>query len=241
MTIEKTLKELGLSSGEAAIYLALLKTGGLPASLLAKEVGQRRTTSYATVKGLVQKGFVVAYVKRGRQFFVAEKPQQVVGAFEDKLKAFTASIPLLESLEKKFLQTSGVRFIETVVELKRFYTKVLRAYRGRSYSIIGNAHAWEHLDEEFFIQFRKDRAKAGIHTRLLLSADSRGHNPKETNLLRDVKFLPEKFVYKSTVDIFDDQVLIISPEHTAVAVVIAVPAMVDVFRSMFAFMWEASP
>jgi sugar-specific transcriptional regulator TrmB len=93
MNAEQRVQELGLSSAEAALYVALLKSGGVPASQIAKEVGQRRTTAYATLKLLVQKGFVVAYLKKGRQVFVAEKPQNVAGYFQKRLRTFTESIP----------------------------------------------------------------------------------------------------------------------------------------------------
>ncbi|MBP6945042.1 hypothetical protein KBD61_04205 [Patescibacteria group bacterium] len=241
MNAEQRLQDMGLSEQEAAIYLILLKTGGLPASLAAKEVGLRRTTAYAILKGLAQKGFVEVFIKRGRQIFIAEKPQHIAGYFEKKLKAFTEGIPLFESLEKKHIQTTGVRFIETVDELKRFYTGILREYRHKSYAAMGNSNAWQGLDPTFFIQFRKDRAAAGIHTRILLSSDSHETNPKEHNLLREVKFLPAKYLFKSTIDIFDDKVLIISPDQSSLAIVIAVPAMVDIFRSTFDMIWDVVP
>lgn len=240
MNAEQRVQELGLSPSEATLYVALLKSGGVPASQIAKEVGQRRTTAYATLKLLVQKGFVVAYLKKGRQVFVAEKPQNVAGYFQKRLRIFTESIPFLESLEKKELQSGGVRFIETVEELKRFYAGILREYRGRSYVAMGNANAWEDLDTEFFIQYRKDRARAQIYTKLLLSEDSRSRSPQDPTLLRETKFLPPNYSFKSTIDIFDDKVLIMSSDQAALAVVIAVPAMVDIFHSIFAFMWDVS-
>lgn len=240
MKVEQRLQDIGLSEPESAIYLALLRSGGLPASAVAKEVGLRRTTAYAILKGLAQKGFVEVFIKRGRQIFIAEKPRNVAGYFEKKLQAFTDGIPLLESLEKKQTQASGVRFIETIEELRRFYVGILREYRHRSYAAMGNSNAWQGLDPEFFIQFRKDRAAAGIHTRILLSHDSKETNPKENNLLREVKFLPQKYAFKSTIDIFDDKILIVSPDQTSLAVVIAVPAMVDIFRSTFDLVWEAT-
>jgi sugar-specific transcriptional regulator TrmB len=234
----KALKELGLNDQEAGIYSILLKTGGLPASTLAKEAGLLRTTTYVIVKGMVQKGFASVFVKKGRQVFVAERPQNIAGYFEKKLKDFTQVIPLFESMEKKHIQIVGLRFIETVGELKRYYAGVLRQYRGRSYSIMGNSNAWQGLDPEFFIQYRKDRATANIKTRILLTADSKTTNPTDTTLLRETKFLPKKYQFKSTIDIFDDQILIVGPDQAAPAVVIAAPAMVDVFKTMFQVLWD---
>jgi sugar-specific transcriptional regulator TrmB len=241
MNAEKSLTELGLSPQESIVYVALLKSGEAPASLLAKEVAMQRTTAYTILKELVTKGFAIAYQKRGRQVFVAEKPQNVAGYFEKKLKSFTEHIPLLETLEKKQIQISGLRFIETLPELKRFYTNILREYRGRSYAAMGNSNAWQGLDETFFVQFRKDRAAAGIRTRLLLSPDSRITSPKDKTLLREVKFVPKKYAFKSTIDIFDDKILIIGPNQTSLAVVIAVPDMVDIFKSTFELMWDLLP
>lgn len=238
MTLEKRLESLGLTSQEATIYLTLLQSGELPASQVANQVGLQRTTAYAILKGLVQRGFVLAYLKTGRQVFIAEKPQNLVGHFEQKLKNFTDGIPLFASLEKKQIKTTGVRFIETTTELKRFYGVILREYRGRSYVAMGNTQAWEGLDAEFFTQYRKDRAAVGIHTRLLLSGDSRAVNREERDLGREVKFLPKKYQFKSTIDIFDDKILIVSPEQTSIAVVIAVPAMIDIFKSTFELIWD---
>jgi len=45
--------------------------------------------------------------------------------------------------------------------------------------------------------------------------------------------------FKSTLNIFKDKVLIINPESSSLAVVIAVPAMVDIFRSMFEIIWDS--
>jgi sugar-specific transcriptional regulator TrmB len=238
MDTQRALKELGLNDQEANIYGILIKTGGLPASLLAKEAGLRRTTAYVIVKSMVQKGFASVFVKKGRQVFVAERPQNIAGYFEKKLNDFTQAIPLFESMEKKQIQTVGLRFIETIDELERFFAGILRQYRGRSYDVMSNGNEWQRLDPEFFVQFRKDRAAQNIKTRLLLTTDSKKTNPKDRSLLRDVKFLPKKYQFKSTILIFDDQILIIGSNQAATAVLVVAPAMVDIFKSMFQILWD---
>ena len=142
-------------------------------------------------------------------------------------------------MDKKQAEAIGLRFIETKEELKRFYEDVLVDYKNKSYRIIGNTSEWQGVDQDFFIQFRKDRAELNIKTKLLLSAGSKNINPTEKNLLREYKYLPEKFKFRSTMDIFKDKVLIISPDISSLAVVIGVPAMVDVFKSMFDIIWKS--
>lgn len=238
MQQKKALEEIGLSKEESAIYLALLKLGGSIASVVAKETGIKRTTVYALLKSLANKGFVAMYYRKNKQLYYAEKPQRVAEYFESKIRNFTEIIPALESIGKKQVQISGIRLIETVNELKKFYCGVLVEYKNRSYCIIGNTNAWEGIESDFFRDFRVKRGRENISTRLLLTHDSQGLNPTEKELLREFKYLSAKYVFKSTIDIFDDKILIVSPELSCLAVVIAVPAMVDVFKMVFQIIWD---
>jgi sugar-specific transcriptional regulator TrmB len=233
------LKELGLQEHEAMVYIELLQLGSSPASVLAKETGLKRTTVYPILKELTRKGFVSLFYKNSKRLYRAQQPQKISSYYERKLEAFNGIIPVLKSLEKKQVQGMGLRFIETLDELKQFYGEVLSEYKGKEYYIIGSANSWEGLEPEFFIQFRKDRAKNKIRTKLLLSDESRLVSPNDLSLLREVTFLPKGYGFKSTIDIYKDQVLIISPDLASLAVVIAVPVMVDVFRSVFDILWDS--
>ncbi len=238
MDIKNSLKELGLSDIEAHIYCSLLKLGGSLASAIAKDVGTKRTTVYALLKGLAQKGFVTMYYRKNKQFYYAERPARLAAHFEKKLATFTAMIPMLESFDKKQAQTIGLRFIETKEELKKFYAGILHEYKNKEYYIIGSLHGWEDLDPAFFIRYRKDRGNAHIRTKLLLTNDSRKDNPAEPALRREVRYLPKQYAFKSTIDIYKDKILIVSPELSSLAVVIAIPTMTDIFESVFQMLWE---
>lgn len=232
------LRELGLSEHESSIYLSLLKTGGATASSVAKDTGVKRTTVYALLKALAEKGFVTLYYRKNKQLFYAEKPERVVSYYEKKVKTFEAMIPSLESLSKKQISIAGIRFIETLTELKKFYGGILDEYKNKRYYIIGDAGAWEGLEPEFFVQFRKNRAKANVHTQILLTNTSKTVNPEDKKLLREVKFLPKKYFFKSTIDIYKDKILIVSPELSSLAVVIEIAAMTDIFKSIFEMLWD---
>ncbi len=235
------IKDLGLDNNEANVYLALLKIGGSQASLVAKELGIKRTTIYPILQALATKGMVNVYFRKNRHYYYAQKPNRVVGLFQKKIESFESIIPLLESMEKKQVMVTGLRFIETVGELEQFYNGVLDDYKNKEYYIIGNGQSWEDLDPDFFIQFRKNRGKYNIKTKLLLTANFKLDNPTDKALKREVKFLPEKYKFQSTIDIFGDKILIVSQELSSLAVVIAVPAMTDIFKSIFEMMWEMLP
>ncbi len=233
-----TLQTLGLTEDEARTYLALLKIGGGNAIALAKEVGVKRTTIYPILKSLHEKGFASTYFNKTKRLYRAEKPDKVAGQYEKRLESFNSIVPELKTIEKQTVSAVGLRFIETKAELERFYEGILVEYKGKSYSAIGSATAWEGIDTDFFQKYRFDRANAKIKTRILLSADSVEASPDDEKLLRSVKVLPQNHTFKSTMDIFDDKILVISPDQTALAVVIEVPNMVDIFKEMFEMLWE---
>ena len=132
----------------------------------------------------------------------------------------------------------GLRFIETKEELEKFYGLILKEYRHKEYHIIGDLHGWEDIDPEFFIQYRKDRSVAKIHTKLVVTHESQEDNPEDPTLLRSVRFLPKGYTFKSTIDIYRDRVLIVGPALSSLAVVIEIKAMVDVFESVFEILWD---
>ena len=237
MKEKQALLEFGLTESEAQAYLALFRLGGATASVLAKETGLQRTTVYPILKSFAKKCCVLVYFRKSQHYYYAQKPDKLAGIFEKKLEFFNGVIPLFESMDRKQAQAVGVRFIETKEELRKFYTDILDDHKG--YRIIGNAHIWQNIDPDFFEQYRESRARLNIKTRLLLSADSKGTNPVSKDLLREFKYLPEEYKFKSTLNIFNDKVLIISPDSSSLAVVIAVPAMVDIFKSMFEITWDS--
>lgn len=239
MEAQMALKSLGLSKQESGIYLAAFKLGGSTASAIAKEAGMQRTAVYPILKTLTEKGLINMFFKKSRKIFHAQRPSRIAEMFANKLENFNKLIPAIEAMDKKQAQIFGLRFIETKEELKQFYEDILANYKNKNYRIIGNTQAWEGIDPDFFVWYRKERARLNIKTKLILSSDSKDFNPTDKSLLREYRYAPEKYVFKSTMNIFDDKILIISPELSSLAVVIAIPAMVDIFKSMFEIIWDS--
>src|SRR4030042_6777720 len=125
----KALLEIGLTQQEADTYLALLKLGGATATVLAKEIGIKRTTVYPILQSLAEKGCVFVYFRKSKRFYYAQKPEKLVNLLAKKVEFFNSALPLFESFDKKQAQTVGLRFIETKEELKQFYENILVEYK----------------------------------------------------------------------------------------------------------------
>ncbi len=237
----KIVKDLGLPGQEAEAYLALLKLGGSLASAVAKEMGVKRTTVYAILQSLASKNLVLVYFRKSRKYYHPIPPRKMAAIFEKKLDIFKNLIPTLANMEKKQAQMFGLRFIETKEELKQFYLDISEEYKSlknKTYDVISSDISWENIDPEFFRQYRKDRARSGIKTRMLFSEDSRKNVEKTVESLRKYKFLPKIYTLKSSINIFHDKVLIVDTKSDSLAVLISVQTMVDTFKAVFETLWQ---
>ena len=233
------LKDLGLSDEEIGVYTCLLKLGGTNATTLSKHAGLKRTTVYPILERLISKEIVTSYDRGTKRFYVPTKPDRLGNLFERKLLDLQKIIPILEKMQGTNAESYGVRFLQSKQELKSFYNGILEEYRNKEYYIIGSATSFINLDREFILDFRKKRAAQGTCVKLLLTSDSRSEvGQQDPSLHREYKYLPEKYSFKSTIDIYDDKIIIVGPEIKSLAVVIAIPPMVDVFRSVFEILWE---
>ncbi len=239
--IIEVLSEFGLSEQEVSVYIKLIELGGASATQLATEMGLKRTTAYPLLERLISHGVVIASDQGSKKFFTPIRPNKLTSLYENKLNSLTKIIPALERMQGQELKEYGVRMIKSKREFEAFYSNILDEYRDREYYIIGSVAGFLNIDRDFLISFRKKRASRNTRVKLLLSHDSRAEEGQgDPKLLRSFKYLPEKYNFKSTIDIYDDKIVIIGPEVKALAVVVAIPAMVDIFRSVFEILWEGT-
>lgn len=235
----EVLRNLGLSEQEIAAYTALLTFGSSNATKLAKEMNIKRTTIYPILKRLIEQNIVTEYKQGKKSVFTPIRPNKLVSNFENKVRKLLEIVPFLENMQSKNTHEYGVRFLQSKKELKSFYENILDDYKNDEYCVIGSATTWINMDRDFFLDYRKRRAQRNIKVKLLLSSDSKTEEGQDDpSLLREYKYLPEKYNFKSTIDIYKDRVVIVGPDVKALAVIIAIPPMVDIFKIMFEYMWN---
>ena len=238
MDARNTLQPLGLSAEESDLYVLLNRLGSSDARRLAADLGIKRTSVYAMLDRLCEKGFAQQRVTKNGREYSAERPSKVRLTQEKKIMQFTSLIPWLESQASRTAESQGVRFIETRQELKQWYLAKLEEYAGRSYRIIGTQKDWYRLDPDFLTTIHKTFKEKRIKAQILFSADTpRMTQEADPNIYQNTRYLPKAYSFRTTIDLFDDQVLLVSPEQQAVAVVISIPAMLDVFDAMFRCLW----
>ncbi len=77
MNIITSLVDLGLTEKEAELYLALLPRGQAPASILAKALGQPRSSTRFTLEQMVKKGIISEIEKHATSIYILEDPENL--------------------------------------------------------------------------------------------------------------------------------------------------------------------
>ena len=121
MQIQNILKNLGLKEKDILVYLALVELGPSPVRAIAAKSGVNRGTSYDILKSLISLSLVTYYEKKAHQYFVAESPEKLLNAVEEKSRQ---------------LQLVREQIEESLPELKSVFEKqggrpVMKLYEGK--------------------------------------------------------------------------------------------------------------
>jgi sugar-specific transcriptional regulator TrmB len=238
-----SLRSLGLTDREIAIYLALLELG--PASIrdLAEKANINRGSSYETLKILVKKGIVNYLPKGKRRIFQAEDPSRLLALAEEKQQELetvlsslkTDIIPTLRHLKPEFA-TSNVRFYEGDEGVEYVLKDILSSTDkgNKSYSVISTQALREHLYRPF-PTFTKQRIAKGIFVRVLAI----GAGGDEADLAERKWMKGEGDA--SYIAIYPPKVAMISLTRNdfPVAVVIDSDAISGTHQMMFDTLWNA--
>lgn len=103
--VEDLMKALGLREEEIKSYLALLETGPVSASALAKHMGEPRPSVYGYLERLMSAGLVYQSQKQGVKLFVPEGPRKLDALFQRRIQQLQNQQKdlqtILPELEKK--------------------------------------------------------------------------------------------------------------------------------------------
>ena len=132
MEIQVILKNFGLSEKEIAVYLALIELGPSSVRDISTKSKINRGTSYDILKSLIEIGIVSYYNKESKQYFIAEPPEKLLGAIDQKKedleevrKNLETSLPLIKTLFEKQGGKPSVKLYEGSKGIKQILEDVL--------------------------------------------------------------------------------------------------------------------
>ena len=204
-----TLKNVGLSDGEAKVYLALVRLGSGFAGELTTKANINRTNVYDALERLIEKGLVSFVISDGKKFFSPTSPKRLKELLEEKQSALEKELP---SLEKEY-NSSRAKEEATVFRgkkgIKSAFEEVLR--ENKPIFAYGAQSLFGELFPIYYRQWNAKRVEAKTKLSIVYNESVR-EKKKEVLGLIDIKYAPREYQFPATVLICGEVTLTIAWE-----------------------------
>ncbi|MSU75752.1 MAG: hypothetical protein EXS55_04545 [Candidatus Magasanikbacteria bacterium] len=251
--LEKLLARLDLDESEIKTYVALLGSGPIPASVLAKKSGHNRVTEYVILDRLIHKGFVLQSQKLGIKTFAAITPERVSALYREKIatlesdyRLYKSIVPELESkmpaklLAPKFQVFEGVEGLKNVLKDMLMYKDIeTQAYWPIKKMV-------EILSPEFFRYHNKERIKNNVYTRAIwpkreaVEIKSHPYLGAGEKFKREIRIAPPEINFSMGYWIYGNKVAFLSSRKESFGYIMESVELVEMLLSQFEVMWRIS-
>lgn len=259
--IVENLLQFGLDEKEISVYLSLISLGPAPAGSISRKSQVNRGTTYDILERLREEGLVSFYKQyqhglgqdgkdQKKQYFVAEPPQKLVNAIENKKRNLdtlklhiSKSLPELESLYEKSGARPVAKYYEGSAGLRIILQDVLASLsqfgrgtegEGMTYYVYSSADIKNYLYKAY-PNFNKDRLKAKISNQVI--AFGKGG---ELVGLDERRCMSEKDSTPTYMIIYAGKVAMISLSATGepAGVIIEDQGLYETQKMIFEFVWN---
>ena len=248
--IKNILQNIGLSKTESEIYLAGLSYETIGVKELQKITNIKRTTIYASLNSLIQKGLVAKKEIGERMVFEMSRPENFkrliekqISDLKDKQKDFEEIIPVLNKQKNPNAPLVKVSHFEGIEGIKLVVDEALYCKKKEWDIIAPRKNFFSDFDKKYANYFLESRKQRGIIARSLWEYDPQRRMLSEEEIeQRNPAILPKIMhgKFKDVIIIFDDKVAIISSIKELSAIIIQSQEIHDMFKTMFEGLWLGS-
>ena len=235
------LIKIGLTEGEAKVYLALIGLGSSKVGPIVKDSGVAYSNVYDVLQRLMEKGLVTFIIKEKTKYFQAANPSNLLDYLdkrEDEIlkqrETLKQALPEIEKLQKIKPSSDAEIFIGQK-GLKAAYRKLLEGIKPKDEDLFFYIHEKEYAEESDSFY---------LNNRQLINTPNRGITNKEYSdspVVKNLKFLNIKFVdfpIPGNLEVCNDRVLLISWKKPMIATLIHSQSIAENIRNYFNSVWK---
>ncbi len=248
--LESLLKNIGLTAGEAKVFLKTVELGPQPASHIAHLTGMPRNTVRSILDVLVKKGMMVKTRRANTQYYAAEGKENLIRQLKFR-KVRTADeidhqIELLEtygdelSAHQWAKSRPKITFYEGLSGMEKVYEDTLTSKE--------SLKSWASYDgllaamPTYFYSYFKRRAEKGIAMQSIhpdTSAAREGQKRDKAERRRSALVPHEKFDWTPEIQVYDNKVNICSWKEK-LGIIIESQEIADTLKVIFNLSYEAA-
>ncbi|MFA5173584.1 MAG: helix-turn-helix domain-containing protein [Candidatus Pacearchaeota archaeon] len=238
------LLKIGLTEGEAKVYLALSELGSTTAGFIVKKSGVSYSNVYDILNRLIDKGVVSFIIKNKTKYFQASSPYNLVDYLDKKE---TEILEQKQSLNKILPDLEKLQEIKPHQEAEIFIGK--KGLRTAYEKLLKNSKKGDEL-LFFYIHDEKYGEDSNLFYNSIVELSSKLKNRgivnkeyKKSWFANKSKFLTMAFIetpIPGNIDILNDKVLIVSWRDTIFSILIKSKSFADSLKDYFEHMWKIS-
>ncbi len=253
----KKMEKTGFTEREALVYVSLLELGGAYPSKIAQYCGLKRATTYDVLTTLSIRGFINEIEKRNKLFYQIEKPEKILGFFqnqaakiEESIDKTRALIPEISGLFGLLKYNSKVTYYEGLDGWISMYEDKMN--EKKPYEMVGFSKTGDitkMIPEKVLEKYVKSKAKLGVTSRALVPDTP--ENKKYFNVYLknvDKKFCPKaryidpaKFGFNGEITVYGESKIAIMNfnENRLIGVIIEDKNINQMMRTAFELAWDS--
>jgi len=238
------LQQLGLTSVQAKAYMQLIQSGEVPASELAKQIGETRTNTYMVLDKLIAMALVEKREQKKVATFRATNPTNLEKLTTEKKNsinsaesAIKAAMPQLLSYYFTFSSEPGVRFYQGKEGIIKVYEDILRTKK--PVYLIRTPSEQTYLGEDFMQKYIDKRVKLAIPVEAItpdIPAANHDKSIDESMLFHRTWFDKASYNAPVEINIYGDKVAYVSFGEEAIATIIDSPQIATAMKQLFGLM-----
>lgn len=256
MKHQEILTQLGLTEKEAKLYLTLLEIGPNPASSVSRKAGITRTTAYAALETLKEKGLLSLVEQGGIQQFSAVDPKKLEEYAKHQqekasqnLENISKLVPSLQSLTGDLVLAPKVKYFEGINGIKTIYNDITATLKdlkskGRVKLVFSSSPNISTELRKVLDSAKEDRKKYKISARFIVpnSPQTKKRLARADEFLSDLRLMPKdiEMDFDSEVNIYKDKIAIMSLNNERPhGIIIESNNIAATQRTLFEIIWRA--
>jgi HTH-type transcriptional regulator, sugar sensing transcriptional regulator len=232
----KILEELGLTSNESKVYLALLRLGIASVSSISKESNVDRTLIYELLSKLSSKGLVSSVVKTNKRYYEAASPEKLQALLDEKEATLKSVMPQLMGLYDFKQEKQDVHFFKGKQGVKTILEQLL--VEKSEWKIFGVNKATKENIASYLPQLHRKRIEKKQFFRAIFSDESLDR-AREIAAMKftEVRILSSDYMTPTHISIVDDKLAIILWSEDPIGILIESNEIAKGFETYFKILW----
>ncbi len=241
--LEEQLKKFGLSEKEAKTYITLLALGESSVAEIVQKSQVKRSSAYAVLKTLQDKGLVLAVDGESGQKFRAAPPDKVAEIAEGQLKkqkeiteAVRYIVPDLKGVHKENKHRPRIKIFEGVDAIKEHFKDTLECREKFIRVASSPSSLTKILRDTGISNYAKERIRRGIAMRSIHPDTTLNRsliNLKENKTDETALLSDSRYDFEADYAIYDDKIAYLSTKGDGVSLFIEDKEMADIAKKIF--------